>query len=79
MTKGFPLVAVWQLDLDPSHRVLAAGTHGRGAYTVADTVSALGSVGGLVHAAISAGRLPSASGSRRTTPELYGGFYGLKP
>ena len=37
---GFPLVAVWQLDLDPSHRVLAAGTHGRGAYTVADAVSA---------------------------------------
>jgi uncharacterized repeat protein (TIGR01451 family) len=34
---GFPLVAIWQLDLDPSHRVLAAGTHGRGAYTVADT------------------------------------------
>ena len=38
---GFPLVAIWQLDLDPSHRVLAAGTHGRGAYTLADPATAL--------------------------------------
>jgi uncharacterized repeat protein (TIGR01451 family) len=31
---GIPKVAVWQLDYDPSHGVLAAGTHGRGAYTL---------------------------------------------
>ena len=31
---GFPLVSVWQLDLDPAHRVLAAGTHGRGAFDI---------------------------------------------
>jgi uncharacterized repeat protein (TIGR01451 family) len=31
---GIPKVAVWQLDYDASHAVLAAGTHGRGAYTV---------------------------------------------
>ncbi|MDX6410525.1 MAG: hypothetical protein QOE91_41, partial [Gaiellaceae bacterium] len=37
---SFPLVSIWQLDLDPSHRVLAAGTHGRGAYDMVDTVSA---------------------------------------
>ena len=30
---GLPKVAVWQLDYDASHGVLAAGTHGRGAYT----------------------------------------------
>ncbi len=29
---GIPTVAVWQLDLDPLHRILAAGTHGRGAF-----------------------------------------------
>jgi uncharacterized repeat protein (TIGR01451 family) len=37
---GFPLVSVWQLDLDPSHRVLAAGSHGRGAFQIADTNAA---------------------------------------
>jgi uncharacterized repeat protein (TIGR01451 family) len=31
---GIPKVAVWQLDYDASHGVLAAGTHGRGAYTL---------------------------------------------
>jgi uncharacterized repeat protein (TIGR01451 family) len=31
---GIPKVAIWQLDYDPSHGVLAAGTHGRGAYTI---------------------------------------------
>ena len=31
---GMPKVAVWQLDYDASHGVLAAGTHGRGAYTL---------------------------------------------
>jgi uncharacterized repeat protein (TIGR01451 family) len=30
-------VSVWQLDLDPSHRILAAGTHGRGAYMISDS------------------------------------------
>ncbi|HEY3713480.1 MAG TPA: hypothetical protein VGL39_03050 [Jatrophihabitantaceae bacterium] len=31
---GMPKVSVWQLDYDSSHGVLAAGTHGRGAYTL---------------------------------------------
>lgn len=31
---GMPKVAVWQLDYDASHGVLAAGTHGRGSYTL---------------------------------------------
>jgi uncharacterized repeat protein (TIGR01451 family) len=31
---GLPKVAVWQLDYDASHGLLAAGTHGRGAYTL---------------------------------------------
>ena len=37
---GFPMVSIWQLDLDPSHRLLAAGTHGRGAFRLSDTVAA---------------------------------------
>jgi uncharacterized repeat protein (TIGR01451 family) len=37
---GVPLVAVDQLDLDSSHRLLAAGTHGRGAYRIFDTSAA---------------------------------------
>jgi uncharacterized repeat protein (TIGR01451 family) len=39
-TNSFPTVAIWQLDLDPSHRLLAAGTHGRGAFSLADSVAA---------------------------------------
>lgn len=35
---GFPIVAVEQLDLDSSHRLLAAGTHGRGAFSLSDAV-----------------------------------------
>jgi uncharacterized repeat protein (TIGR01451 family) len=31
---GIPKVAIWQLDYDSTHGVLAAGTHGRGAYTL---------------------------------------------
>jgi uncharacterized repeat protein (TIGR01451 family) len=31
---GIPKVAVWQLDYDARNGVLAAGTHGRGAYTL---------------------------------------------
>ncbi len=31
---AMPKVAVWQMDYDASHGVLAAGTHGRGAYTM---------------------------------------------
>jgi uncharacterized repeat protein (TIGR01451 family) len=40
---GFPVVAIWQLDLDPAHRLMAAGTHGRGAFRIFDssTVPAL--------------------------------------
>ena len=34
---GFPVVAVDQIDLDTAHRVLAAGTHGRGAFKISDT------------------------------------------
>ncbi len=37
---GFPLVAVDQLDLDSSNRLLAAGTHGRGAYKIFDAPAA---------------------------------------
>ena len=33
---GFPIIAIWQLDLDSSHRLLAAGTHGRGAFSLTD-------------------------------------------
>jgi uncharacterized repeat protein (TIGR01451 family) len=36
---GFPIVAIWQLDLDSSHRLLAAGTHGRGAFSLTDAVA----------------------------------------
>ncbi|HEY0829908.1 MAG TPA: hypothetical protein VGE99_02120 [Candidatus Dormibacteraeota bacterium] len=34
---GLPIVSVEQLNLDPFHRVLAAGTHGRGAWSLTDT------------------------------------------
>ncbi|GAA1901323.1 DUF11 domain-containing protein [Lapillicoccus jejuensis] len=33
---GLPQVAVWQLDYDATNGVLLAGTHGRGAYTLAN-------------------------------------------
>ena len=33
---GMPKVAVWQLDYDATNGVLAAGTHGRGAYTLTE-------------------------------------------
>jgi len=36
-TSGFPIVAVDQIDLDPGHRVMLAGTHGRGAFRITDT------------------------------------------
>jgi uncharacterized repeat protein (TIGR01451 family) len=36
---GFPTVEIWQLNLDPSNRNLAAGTHGRGAWTSHDGAS----------------------------------------
>ncbi len=36
---GMPVVATWQIDLDPLHRTLVAGTHGRGAFRLADTSS----------------------------------------
>jgi uncharacterized repeat protein (TIGR01451 family) len=35
-TGGIPDVGVWQLDLDPAHRILASGTHGRGAFRLQD-------------------------------------------
>ncbi len=34
LASGLPRVAVWGLDYDASHGTLAAGTHGRGAYTL---------------------------------------------
>lgn len=34
LATSIPKVSVWQLDYDASHGVLAAGTHGRGAYTL---------------------------------------------
>src|SRR5207237_2568737 len=34
---SFPIVAIWQLDLDPSHRLMAAGTHGRGAFSIQES------------------------------------------
>jgi uncharacterized repeat protein (TIGR01451 family) len=37
---GFPIVGVWQLAFDSTHRLLAAGTHGRGAFRLADTTAA---------------------------------------
>jgi uncharacterized repeat protein (TIGR01451 family) len=37
---ALPKVSVWQLDLDSLHGVLAAGTHGRGAYMTTETHSA---------------------------------------
>ncbi len=37
---GIPMSSTWQLDLDPSHRTLAAGTHGRGAFRLNDAVTA---------------------------------------
>jgi uncharacterized repeat protein (TIGR01451 family) len=36
---GLPKVSVWQLDLDSTHGVLAAGTHGRGAYTITNSTA----------------------------------------
>ena len=36
---AMPKVGVWQLDYDASHGVLAAGTHGRGAYTLTSTAA----------------------------------------
>src|SRR6185503_10270693 len=36
---AFPIVSIWQLDLDPSHRLLAAGTHGRGAFSIQDSAA----------------------------------------
>jgi photosystem II stability/assembly factor-like uncharacterized protein len=34
---GLPKVSVWQLDYDATNGVLAAGTHGRGAYTLTNS------------------------------------------
>ncbi len=37
---GFPVVAIDQIDLDPYHRLMIAGTHGRGAFRLQDTAAA---------------------------------------
>ena len=34
--QSFPIVGIWQLDLDPRHGSLVAGTHGRGAFGMVD-------------------------------------------
>ncbi len=52
---GFPIVAIWQLDFDSSHRLMAAGTHGRGAFSLADTVAAPALVISKVDAGIPVG------------------------
>ena len=38
---GFPIVSIWQMDMDPFHRVIAAGTHGRGAFKLTDSTKAV--------------------------------------
>jgi uncharacterized repeat protein (TIGR01451 family) len=58
---GFPTVAVNQIDLDASHRVLVAGTHGRGAFTMTDNHS----VPALVVSKVDAG-VPIGAGSSLT-------------
>ncbi len=55
---GFPVVAIWQLDLDPTHRLLAAGSHGRGAFRLADSTT----VPSLVLSKVDAG-VPVGAGS----------------
>ena len=40
MGAGFPIVSIGQLDLDPLHRTMAAGSYGRGAFFMNDTVVA---------------------------------------
>jgi uncharacterized repeat protein (TIGR01451 family) len=37
MGTGFPVVSINQLDLDTFHRMIVAGTHGRSAWSIADT------------------------------------------
>lgn len=34
--QGFPIIAIHQIDLDSSNRLMAAGTHGRGAFSLTD-------------------------------------------
>jgi uncharacterized repeat protein (TIGR01451 family) len=55
---GIPASSTWQLDLDPAQRVLAAGTHGRGAFRLADA----GTAPALVLTKTDAG-IPVGSGS----------------
>src|SRR6185503_13052041 len=40
MGSAFPNISVWQIDLDPAHGTMAAGTHGRGAYLTKSSVTA---------------------------------------
>jgi uncharacterized repeat protein (TIGR01451 family) len=58
---GFPVVSIWQLDLDSSRRILAAGTHGRGAFRLADNTQ----VPALVLSKVDAG-VPVGPGSNLT-------------
>ena len=52
---GFPKVAIWQLDADWQHGLMAAGTHGRGAYSLGETHSAPALVLSKVDAGIPVG------------------------
>lgn len=38
---GFPIVAIDQIDMDPYHRMMIAGTHGRGAFRIQDSQAAV--------------------------------------
>jgi uncharacterized repeat protein (TIGR01451 family) len=55
MGSGFPVVSIWQLDLDPSHRTIVAGTHGRGAYRLDDGSAASALVVSKVDAGVPVG------------------------
>ena len=52
---GMPTVAVWQLDMDPLHRIIAAGTHGRGAFRIGDTTTSPALVVSKVDAGVPVG------------------------
>ncbi|HZC26176.1 MAG TPA: hypothetical protein VE287_04080, partial [Actinopolymorphaceae bacterium] len=37
MGSALPVISVWQLDMNPANRTIAAGTHGRSAFALADS------------------------------------------
>jgi uncharacterized repeat protein (TIGR01451 family) len=52
---SMPIVPIWQLDFDSSNRVLAAGTHGRGAFRLQDTTTSPALVLSKVDASVPVG------------------------